>query len=39
MCDGISPWKEMSVDDVPFDPDHKNKLQNLLTIATSSLPK
>lgn len=36
LCDGISPWKEMSVDNLPFDPVHKQKLQKLLTIAASS---
>ena len=38
VCDGISPWKTNSVDNLPFDPHHKNKLQHLLAIATSSPP-
>ena len=33
VCDGISQWKKMSVDDQPFDPVHKDKLQKLLSLA------
>lgn len=36
VCDGISKEKKMSVDDQPFDPVHKSKLQRLLVIAASS---
>ena len=31
--DGISQEKKMSVDNQPFDPVHKNKLQKLLSLA------
>ena len=40
VCDGISPEKKMSVDGLPFDPVHSEKLEQLLSIASSqSTPK